>query len=131
MKETCYQKHLGILLNFKLDFQEHCKYLLKKVNKVVALLRKFQNILPRSALLTIYKCFLRTNLNYSNMIYDQAFNNFFHQKITSLQYNAALAISGAIFKIHSIHFAVVEKKLELLLIFSFHVPINMTKDQTS
>ena len=30
------------------------------------------------------------------MIYDQAFNNSFHQKNTSLQYNAALAITGAI-----------------------------------
>ena len=68
----------------------------KKVNKTVALLRKFQNILPRSALLTIYKCFVRTHLDYGDIIYDQAFNNSFHQKIESLQYNAALAIRGAI-----------------------------------
>ena len=59
-------------------------------------LRKFQNILLRSALLTIYKCFVRTHLDYDDIIYDQAFNNFFHQKIESLQYNAALAIKGAI-----------------------------------
>ena len=25
VKETCKQKHLGKLLNFKLDFQKHCK----------------------------------------------------------------------------------------------------------
>ena len=96
MKETCKQKHLGMLLDFRLDFQEHWKSLLKKVNKTVALLRKFQNILPRSALLTIYKCFVRTHLDYGDIIYDQAFNNSFHQKIESLQYNAALAITGAI-----------------------------------
>ena len=96
VKETCTQKHLGMLLDFRLDFQEHWKSLLKKVNKTVALLRKFQNILPRSALLTIYKCFVRTHLDYGDIIYDQAFNNSFHQKIESLQYNAALAITGAI-----------------------------------
>ena len=96
VKETCTQKHLGMLLDFRLDFQEHWKSLLKKVNKTVALLRKFQNILPRSALLTIYKCFVRTHLDYGDIIYDQAFNNSFHQKIESLQYNAALAIRGAI-----------------------------------
>ena len=96
VKETCIQKHLGMLLDFRLDFQEHWKSLLKKVNKTVALLCKFQNILPRSALLTIYKCFVRTHLDYGDIIYDQAFNNSFHQKIESLQYNAALAITGAI-----------------------------------
>ena len=85
-----------MLLDLRLDFQEHWKSLLKKVNKTVALLRKFQNILPRSALLTIYKCFVRTYLDYGDIIYDQAFNNSFHQKIESLQYNAGLAITGAI-----------------------------------
>ena len=93
MKETCKQKHLGMLLDFRLDFQEHWKSLVKKVNKTVALLRKFQNILP---LLTIYKCFVRTHLDYGDIIYDEAFNNSFHQKIESLQYNAALAITSAI-----------------------------------
>ena len=95
MKETCTQKHLGKFLDFRLDFQEHWKSLLKKVNKTYINVRKFQNILLRSALLTIYKCFVRTHLDY-NIIYDQAFNNSFHQKIESLQYNAALAIRGAI-----------------------------------
>ena len=96
VKETCTQKHFGMLLDFRLDFQENWKSLLKKVNKIVALLRKFQNIFPRSALLTIYKCFVRTHLDHGDIIYDQTFNNSFHQKIESLQYNAALAITGAI-----------------------------------
>ena len=85
-----------MLFVFRLDFQEHWKSLLKKVNKTVALLRKFQNILPRSVWLTICNCFVRTHLDYGDIIYDQAFNNSFHQKIESLQYNAALPITGAI-----------------------------------
>ena len=60
------------------------KSLLKKVNKTVTLLRKFQNILPISALLTIYKCFVRSHLNYGDIIYDQAFNNSFHKKLNPL-----------------------------------------------
>ena len=48
-------------------------------------------------MLTIYKCFVRSHLGYSNIIYYQP-NNSFHQKIGSLQYNAALAITGAIRK---------------------------------
>ena len=96
VKETCAQKQPRMLLDFRLDFQEHRKSLLNYVSKTVSLLRKLQNILPRSALLTIYKCFVRTHLDYGDIIYDQAFNNSFHQKIESLQYNAALAITGAI-----------------------------------
>ena len=68
----------------------------KKVNKTVALLRKFQNIRPRSALLAIYKCFVRTHLDYGFIIYDQALNNSLHQTIESLQYNVVLAITVAI-----------------------------------
>ena len=83
-------------MDFRLDFQEHWESLLKKVNKTVALLRKLQNILPRSALITIYKCFVRTHLDHGDIIYDQAFNNSFYQLIESLQYNAALAITSAI-----------------------------------
>ena len=97
MKKTCKQKHLEMHLDFRLDFQEHWKSLLnKKVNETVALLRKFQNIHQKSALLTIYKCFVKTHLDYGDITYDQAFKNCFHQKAESLQCNAALAITGAI-----------------------------------
>ena len=96
MKKTCKQEHLGMILDFKLDFQEHCKSLQRKVNKTAALLCKFQNILPRSALLTIYKCFTGAHLDYGNIIYDLLIKLLtFHQKIEFLQYNAALAITGA------------------------------------
>ena len=83
-------------MDFRLGFQEHWKSLLKKVHKTVALSRKVQNILLRSALSTIHKCFVKTHLDYGDIIYDQAFNNSFHHKIKSLQCNAALAITGAI-----------------------------------
>ena len=55
--ETTAPKHLEMFLNFKLNFQEHFENMLNKVNKSVGLLRKLQNTLPRSSLLTIYKSF--------------------------------------------------------------------------
>ena len=70
--------------------------ILNKVNKTIAFLCKLQNILPRSALLTIYKSFIRPHLDYGDIIYDQAYNASFHQKIELLQYNACLAKTGAI-----------------------------------
>ena len=53
-------------------------------------------MLPRPALLTIYKSFIRPHLDYSDIIYDQAYNLSFHQKLESIQYNTALALTGAI-----------------------------------
>ena len=55
-----------------------------------------QHILPREPLLTFYKSFVRPHLDYGDVIYDQHYNNSFHQKLESVQYNAALAIAGAI-----------------------------------
>ena len=70
---------------------------MNKVNKTIGLLRKLQNILPREPLLTIYKSFVRPHLDYRDVIYDQHYNNSFHQKLESIPYNAAvLALTGAI-----------------------------------
>ena len=96
VRQVLSQKHLGMILNAKLDFQEHLENILNKVNRTIGLLRKLQNILPRGPLLTMYKSFIRPYLDYGNIIYDQHYNNSFHQKVESIQYNAALAITGTI-----------------------------------
>ena len=90
------QKHLGMLLDTKLDFQEHLKSVLNKVNKTIGLLRKLHSSLPRLPLLTIYKSFIRHHIDYGDMIYYLAYNVSFHQKLESIHYNSALAIMSAI-----------------------------------
>ena len=62
----------------------------------MGLLRKFQQILPRSSILTIYKTFIRSRLDYVDIIYDQVYHSAFHDKLESIQHNACLAIPGAI-----------------------------------
>ena len=47
-------------------------------------------------MLTIHKSFLRPHLDYGDVIYDRTFNESFQNKLESVQYNAALAITGAI-----------------------------------
>ena len=85
-----------MFLDCKLNFEEHLKTIVNKINKTIGLLRKFQNFLPRKSLLTIYKSFIRPHFDYGDIIYDQTYNTSFHQRLESLQYNAALAITGAI-----------------------------------
>ena len=85
-----------MILDTKLNFQKHIENILTKVNKTIGLLRKLQNILPQGSSLTTFKSFGRPHLDYGDVIYDQSYNNTFHQKMESVQYNAALAMTGAI-----------------------------------
>ena len=94
--QVALQKHLGIFLDCKLNFEEHLKTIVNKINKTIGLLCKFQNFLPRKSLLTIYKSFIQPHFDYADIIYDQTYNTSFHQSLESLQYNAALARTGAI-----------------------------------
>ena len=94
--KTTHHKHLGLILDEKLNFKEHLKEKMSKAYKGIAALRKLQNIIPRNSLLTIYKSFICSHLDYSDIIYHQPNNGSFCQKIESIQYQAALAITGAI-----------------------------------
>ena len=57
---------------------------------------KLYNILPRNALLAIYKSFVLPHLDYGDIVYDQPNNHSFSNKIEAVQYNAALTITNAI-----------------------------------
>ena len=60
------------------------------------MIKKLSNTLQRVALLTIYKSFVRKHLDYGDIIYDKPQNKSFCNKLESVQYNAALGITGAI-----------------------------------
>ena len=96
VKSSSTHKHLGMILDTKLDFSLHLKYVQNKANKTIGFLRKLQDTLPRTLLITIFKSFIRPHLDYGDIIYDRAYNTSFHQNIESIQYNAALAITGAV-----------------------------------
>ena len=90
------QKHLGIILDESLSFEERLKPISVKTNKTRYLLCKLQNPLPRAALITLYKSFIKPYVDYGDIIYEQAFNSSFHEKLESIQYSTSLAITGAI-----------------------------------
>ena len=85
LNNSLFQKRLGLTLDIKLNFSEHIKSITNKISKTMAFLRKFQQILPMSTLLTIYKTFIRSRLDYADIIYDQAYNSAFHDKLESIQ----------------------------------------------
>ena len=90
------QKHLGIILDKKLNLKSHIDKILTKGSKCIAVIKRLRNFLPRKSLITIYKAIIRPHLDYGDIVYDQPNNATFCQKIKSFQYKAALAITGAI-----------------------------------
>ena len=66
---------------FKFGFNEHLETVLVKFNKGIAILPKLQSVLPREALFTIYKSFIRPHFYYDDVIYGQSYNDSFHAKL--------------------------------------------------
>ena len=79
VSQSTYQKHLGVILDASLSFDEHLISVQSKTNKTIGLLRKLQ------VLITIYKAFVRPHLDYGDILYDQAYNASFHQKLEKIQ----------------------------------------------
>ena len=91
-----FQKHLGVILHEQLTLCEHLKMVASKTNKTIGLLRKLQNLSASSSLFTIYKSLVRLHVDDGEIIYDKTYNASFHQKLEIFQYNACLAMTGAI-----------------------------------
>ena len=64
------KKHLDIIFDNRLSFEEHLRLVVSKINRTLGLLRKLQCLIPRSTLLTIYKTFIRPQFDYGDTIYD-------------------------------------------------------------
>lgn len=96
LKDFMFQTHLGLALNIKLNLSEHIKNITQKICKTMGLSRRLQSVLPRSSLLAIYKTFIISQLDYADVIHDQAYNSPFYEKLESLQYNTCLTITAVI-----------------------------------
>ena len=80
-----FQKHLGMELDSKVNFDMHLKEKVSIVNNGLALLRQLR-----------YSIFLRLHLDYCYVIYDKLCNEKFIETLESIQYNATLATTDAI-----------------------------------
>ena len=73
VSQTEFQKHLGLILDNKQILNEHLKGILDKTSKTMGLICKFQPILPRFSLLTIYQTFVSSHLDYGDIISGQTY----------------------------------------------------------
>ena len=91
-----HQKRLGIILDSKFNFNTHFAQKIKKCNKLLGLIKRLSINLPRNALLTIYKSFIRPYFGYGDILYDNPNSENVQSKFEKVQYRASLAITGAI-----------------------------------
>ena len=111
-----FHKHLGFVLDSKMNYSNHLDETITKANKGIGVIKRLYHYLPRTALLQIYKSFIRPHLDYCDVIYhmptyddfystyysdrsktDPINTNFrFTNKVEAVQYNAALAITGCV-----------------------------------
>ena len=69
---------------------------MNKHYKIIGLIKKLSIHLPREALLRIYKSFVRSNLDYGDIIFDKLNNESFKSRIESVLYKVCIAITGAV-----------------------------------
>ena len=95
VSRAVFHKNLGIYLDEKLNFNHHIKEKIAKAIKGKGVIKKLSRILPRRSLLTIYESFARPHIDYIGVLYDQLSNKSLCKNTDTIQYNAALAITGA------------------------------------
>ena len=98
-------KHLGMFLDSKLSLSTHIKEVISKTRKGIGMLKYLSRYLPRHTLNELYKQYVRPHLDYGDVIYHIPAKvcEFSHsvtlpnqmEKLESVQYSAALAVSGA------------------------------------
>ena len=91
-------KHLGIILDSKLNFHSHIREAIIKARRGIGIIRFLSKYVSRDVLDQIYKLYLRPDLDYGDIIYhkyDPEFKLGFTKNLESTQYSTALAVSGA------------------------------------
>ena len=90
------QKHVGLILDERLNFNERLESKINKWFKVIGFLKRLSNKLTGDALLRICKSFVRYHLDYGDIVYDKPNNESFTSKLERVQYKVCLAITGTI-----------------------------------
>ena len=81
VQHSTVQKHFGVYLDKTLNFNTHIIEKIGKASKGIRVIKKIFKNLPISALLIIYKSFLKTNQDYGDIVYDRPDNESFINKL--------------------------------------------------
>jgi hypothetical protein len=63
-------KHLGLLMNHKATWHDHIQAIINKANRRLGILKKMKYTLDRTTLKTIYVSYIRSTLEYGDLVWD-------------------------------------------------------------
>ena len=89
-------KFLGLHINSQLTWQTHINEISKRISRVIGLLYKMQNILPKNILLSLYNTLILPHINYCILSWGKESDS-----ILLLQKRAIRAIASAGYRAHS------------------------------
>ena len=104
VKET---KHLGLVLQFKLNFEKHLFEKMKKAKRIIGMIKHLNYLLPLKTLNQMYKSLVRPHLDYCDIIYHipqtvhpQSVGggitlNCHMERVKQIQHQASLAVTVA------------------------------------
>ena len=95
LSETDTHKHLGVLFHHNLSWHTHIIHTHQKVMTKINHLRSFVNLVPRHALLTIYKTNILPVFDYGSIIYDNC-SDYDNRMLDKAQLSAAKIILGCL-----------------------------------
>ena len=91
-------KHLGLILDSKLNFKSHIRQAILKARWGIGMIIYLSKYVSRDVLDQIYKLYVRPHLEYGDIIYhrhDPEMLQNFTIRLEQTQYSAALAVTGA------------------------------------
>ena len=91
-------KHLGLILDSKLNFQSHIREAIMKARRGIGIIRYLSRYVSRDVLDQVYKLYVRPHLDYRDIIYHRFDPNMsldLTRKHEQTQYSAALALTSA------------------------------------
>ena len=91
-------KHLGVILDSKLNFQLQVREAVIKARKGIGLIKYLSKYVSTDVLDQVYKLYVRPHLDYGDIIYhkfDPDMRSTVTKSIEQVQYTAALAVTGA------------------------------------
>ena len=105
VKKVKEQKHLGLILDSSLSFRKHFDEKIIKAKRIIGIIKHLSKFLPLKTLDQMYKALVRSHLDYCDIIYHippkinpppqlPTFNCLM-EKLERVQYQAALAVTGA------------------------------------
>ena len=109
-------EHLDLKLDSRLSFISHINAAIAKLRKAVGILKFLSKYLPRETLYMRNKLYVRPYLDYGDVIYQirckeirpNSCRNFLMQKLESVQYSAAIAVTG---KYNNLRYNILQHKV--------------------